>query len=124
MDRSTITTPDIKEAFLSAFLDPQFMIKGLPVWQNMNTFMWHRIDFHGVLDNLPSGHPLGLLWAAFCDLDFASVDVREARKTAGRNGPAYGHWVVAAEEYREEARRAFEKVCVDLRTCLTLGLVV
>ncbi|MHB1641963.1 MAG: hypothetical protein ACYCS8_04810 [Acidithiobacillus sp.] len=121
---ATVTTDDIKDAFLAAFHDPQFMKKHLPVWQGMNTFIHYRIDFHEVLDNLPVEHPFGQLWSAFCDLDTAMADVHETRKTAGRNGPKYDHWVVAAEQCLDEARLAFEKVCIDLRTCLTLGLAV
>ena len=121
---TTVTTTDIKTAFLAAFRDPHFSGPGRPVWQGMNTFIRYRIAFHKMLDAMPAEHPFGQLWAAFCDLDFAMTDVRETRKTAARNGPEYYHWVVAAEKYLEEAKASFEKVCVDLRTCLTLGLVL
>ena len=119
-----VTTTDIKTAFLASFQDPHFSGPGRPVWQGMNTFIRYQIAFHEILDALPAEHPFGQLWGAFCDLDFAMADVREARKTAARNGPEYARWVVAAERCLAEAKAAFEQVCVDLRTCLTFGLVV
>lgn len=121
------THADIKTAFLAAFCDPQFMTQGMPIWQGMNTFLRWRIDFHEVLDDLAEGHPFSRLWAAFCDLDYAQAALHEARKLVARNpsqggGMSFEHHVVTTEQYLEGSRADFEKVCIDLRTCLVLGL--
>lgn len=124
-----ITTSDIKTAYLAAFRDDQFFMKGCPAWTGVNTFLRWRIDFHEVLDSLPDWHPFSQLWAAFCDLDYAMTALREAKKLVARNpstggGLSFDHHVAAADHSLADAKAAFEKICVDLRTCLTLGLVV